>query len=64
MSSVTDKIVNSVLDSYNFEEVSDLTKEQFSEILSRILDNSLSNRTIIGKTPKPNHHHRTHRHRH
>ncbi|WP_368488313.1 hypothetical protein [Clostridium sp. BJN0013] len=58
MSSRTDKIVDSVLDSYDFEKVSDLTKEQFSEILSKIFNKSLADSDHTQRTSESDHHHR------
>lgn len=36
------KIVSSVADDYNFEKVSDLTKTEFVEMLSKVLVNAAS----------------------
>lgn len=63
MSSKTDKIIDSVLDSYDFERISDLTKEQFSEILSKIFNGSLPDSNLTRRTSESSHHH-SHRHRH
>lgn len=63
MSSRNDKIINSVLNSYDFERVSDLTKEQFAEILSKIFNDSPTDRDLTRKSSESDHHHR-HRHRH
>ncbi len=62
MSSKTNKIIDSILNSYDFEKVSDLTKEQFSEILSEIFNESTTDSTLDKKTSKSRHH--SHRHRH
>jgi len=62
MSSKNDKIINSVLNSYDFERVSDLTKEQFSEILSKIFNDSLKDSNLTRKSSESDHH--SHRHRH
>ncbi|MFL0195403.1 hypothetical protein ACJDU8_07460 [Clostridium sp. WILCCON 0269] len=63
MSSKTDKIIDSVLNSYDFERISDLTKEQFSEILSKIFNGSLADSTLTRRTSESSHHH-SHRHKH
>lgn len=61
MSSRSDKIISSILNSYDFEKVSDLSKEQFFEILSKIINESLADTTLTRRSSGTDHHHR-HRH--
>lgn len=50
--SSTDKIAKSVIDSYNFEKISDLTKEQFTEILSKSMCELVNSSDFIKEIDK------------
>lgn len=41
--SSTDRVVKSVVDSFEFDKVSDLTKEQFTELLSQSIHQAINN---------------------
>lgn len=64
MSSKANKSIDSILNSYDFQKVSDLTKEQFSEILLEIFNEFTTDSSLNRKTSESRHHSHSHRHRH